>query len=212
MFGLSDVDLRKPVLGCADGPADFNFELTRRGGTVASVDPLFEYTADEIRRRIDDTFDEVMGQTRQNSHEFIWRHVRSVEELGRIRMNAMQRFLSDYTRGKKAGRYRPESLPSLAFADDQFELALCSHFLFLYSDSLDLEFHIASIREMCRVAGEARVFPLLQLGSIPSPHVAPVTDHFRQAGYQAAIVRVPYEFQRGGNEMLRIRKVEPIRH
>jgi hypothetical protein len=97
----------------------------------------------------------------------------------------------------------------LAFADDQFELALCSHFLFLYSDSLNLEFHVASIREMCRVAGEARAFPLLQLGSTPSPHVGPVTDHFRQAGYEVAVVRVPYEFQRGGNEMLRIRRVEP---
>jgi len=161
MFGLSDVDLRKPILGCADGPADFNSELTRRGGTVVSVDPLYEYPADEIKRRIGDTFDEVIAQTRKNRHEFVWRHVRSVDELGRIRMNAMRNFLSDYPRGKEEGRYRTASLPSLTFTDDQFELALCSHFLFMYSDRLNLEFHIASIREMCRVAREARVFPLL---------------------------------------------------
>jgi len=32
MFALSDDDLQRRLLGCADGPASFNCELTRRGG------------------------------------------------------------------------------------------------------------------------------------------------------------------------------------
>ena len=31
MFGLGDAELRLRILGCADGPASFNAEGTRRG-------------------------------------------------------------------------------------------------------------------------------------------------------------------------------------
>jgi hypothetical protein len=31
MFALSEEDLSKRILGCGDGPASFNAELTRRG-------------------------------------------------------------------------------------------------------------------------------------------------------------------------------------
>ncbi len=56
-----------------------------------------------------------MEQTRNNQHEFVWDHIASVEELGRIRMNAMNDFLSDYTEGKKQGRYIEAALPVLPF-------------------------------------------------------------------------------------------------
>jgi hypothetical protein len=118
MFALSGKDLRGSILGCADGPASFTCEPTRRGAIAVSA--------------------------------------------------AMQRFLSDFERGRSEGRCRPESLPYLGFEDNRFDLALCSHFLFLCSDRLDRQFHIEAITEMCRVAREARVFSLLQLGSRPS--------------------------------------------
>jgi hypothetical protein len=41
MFALSDADLRGRVLGCADGPASFNAEATRRGTSIISADPLY---------------------------------------------------------------------------------------------------------------------------------------------------------------------------
>ncbi|SCZ67557.1 SAM-dependent methyltransferase [Thiohalomonas denitrificans] len=208
MFALSEEDLTKPILGCGDGPASFNAELTRRGGAAVSVDPLYAFRADEISQRIDETFDAVMRQTRQNENEFVWDHIRSVNELGKVRMAAMQEFLSDYPQGRAEGRYLPSSAPRLSFADDSFSLALSSHFLFLYSDHLDLKFHIDTISELCRVCGETRIFPLLQLGATPSPHVEPVAEHFSAQGYEVTQVRVPYEFQRGGNQMLKIRKVE----
>lgn len=208
MFALSEEDLTKPILGCGDGPASFNAELTRRGGTVVSVDPLYAFGADEISQRIDETFDAVMRQTRQNENEFVWEHIRSVDELGKVRMAAMRDFLTDYPLGRTDGRYLPYSAPGMGFADDSFGLALSSHFLFLYSDHLDLRFHIDTISELCRVSGETRIFPLLQLGATPSPHVEPVAEHFRAEGYEVEQVRVSYEFQQGGNQMLKIRKSE----
>ncbi len=206
MFALSADDLDKRILGCGDGPAGFNAELTRRGGTVVSIDPLYAFTVDDIASRIDETFDEVMRQTRKNQDEFVWDHIRSVNELGEVRMKAMREFLSDYPQGLVDGRYIPGAAPALDLPDSSFDLALSSHFLFLYSDHLDLAFHIDTISELCRVSQEVRIFPLLQLGATPSPHAGPVTEHFRSNGYEVTEVRVPYEFQRGGNHMLRIKR------
>lgn len=161
---------------------------------------------DDISKRIDETFANVMQETRKNQNEFVWQHIKSVEELGEVRMKAMQEFLADYPQGRIEGRYLPEYSPNLSFDDNSFGLALCSHFLFLYSDHLDFNFHIDTISELCRVAGEARIFPLLQLGAVPSPHVEKVMQHFTAAGYEVSKVKADYEFQRGGNKMLKIRK------
>ncbi len=77
---------------------------------------------------------------------------------GATRLAAMENFLADYEAGKAAGRYIEGVLPSLPFADDSFDLALCSHLLFLYSEQLDADFHIAAVRELLRVARDVRIF------------------------------------------------------
>jgi hypothetical protein len=47
---------------------------------------------------------------------------------------------------------------------------------------------------------------LLALGGELSAHVPGTVDDLRNRGYDVTIERVPYEFQRGGNEMMRIRR------
>ena len=106
--------------------------------------------------------------------------------------------------GRAGGRYLSRSLPSLGLPDGSFDLALCSHFLLLYGDSLSAEFHLASVREMCRVAREARIFPLLDLRGEPSRHLGRLIERLRSDGFGVTTERVDYEFQRGGNEMLRV--------
>jgi hypothetical protein len=205
MFALSGEDLEKHILGCSDGPASFNCILTRRGGHVISVDPLYHFSADEIRGRINETYKQVMEQTRKNKNEFVWNHISSVEELGRVRMEAMKDFLYDYPAGRKEGRYIDASLPSLPFKDGAFDIALCSHFLFLYSEHLSEDFHIQSIKEICRVSSETRIFPLLELGAKKSRHLESIADRLGKDGLAVTIEKVPYEFQKGGNEMMKIK-------
>ena len=205
MFALTDADLTGRILGCGDGPASFNAMATRRGATVVSCDPIYQWDAPEIRGRIDATYEQVLDQTRLNQHEFVWDSISSVEVLGRVRMAAMQTFLSDYPTGVAEGRYVVGELPSLPFDDRGFDLALCSHLLFLYSSQLGERFHRASILELCRVAREVRLFPLLALGGAVSPHVEGSVNLLRQRGHVVTTEQVPYEFQRGGNEMMRIR-------
>jgi hypothetical protein len=204
MFALSDSDLGKRILGCADGPASFNCVLTRRGGWVVSVDPLYMFSAGQIRERITKTYDTVLAQARQNQHEFVWRNIASVEELGRIRMEAMEEFLADYPSGLAEGRYMAGSLPELGLSGRQYDLALCSHFLFLYSEHLSLDFHVRSIQELCRVAGEVRVFPLLELGARESRHLEAVVAALARGQHSLSVEDVPYEFQRGRNKMLKV--------
>ena len=205
MFSLSEDDLERRILGCGDGPASFNAELSARGGSVVSVDPLYRFSGAAIERRVRETFPTMMAQTRANRDDFVWTHVRSLEDLGRRRMQALRGFLADYEDGRRSGRYVEAALPVIPFPDAAFELALSSHFLFLYSAQFDLHFHLAALREMLRAAAEVRVFPLLQLGGAPSPHVAGVREALTAAGVRVTVEPVPYEFQRGGNRMLRLR-------
>lgn len=204
MFALSDADLAVNILGCGDGPAGFNAEATRHGDSVISCDPIYQFTTVELRGRIAATYDQILDQTRKNPDEFVWTAITSVEELGRVRMEAMRTFLDDFDAGKAEGRYVEGALPALPFTDKAFDLALCSHFLFLYTAQLGEEFHRAAIAELCRVAREVRIFPLLALGGKPSPYVSLVADQARAAGHDVIIEPVPYEFQRGGNEMMRV--------
>ena len=204
MFALSNADLQKKILGCSDGPASFNCVLTQKGGHIISVDPLYQFNAQEIEKRIHDTYQEVIEQADRNKHEFVWNSISSVKELGRIRMEAMKSFLSDYPKGLSEGRYVVGSLPALPFARKRFDIALSSHFLFLYSTQLSEEFHIQSIKELCRIAHEVRVFPLLELGSIKSRHIESVKKKLIDKDLIIAIEKVPYEFQKGGNEMMTI--------
>ena len=154
MFALTDADLRMRILGCADGPASFNAEATRRGSAVASCDPLYQFNREQIQERVRVTYDQVIEQTRQNCDQFVWDTIHSVEHLGQLRMTAMQDFLADYDRGKTEGRYVDAELPALPFEDRSFDLAF---------------------------------------------------EELRSRGHKASIEKVPYEFQRGGNEMMRIR-------
>jgi hypothetical protein len=55
------------------------------------------------------------------------------------------------------------------------------------------------------VAAETRIFPLLELGAKKSRRVVKVIDALKTKDFMVSIEKVPYEFQKGGNEMLKIR-------
>ena len=123
------------------------------------------------------------------------------------RLAAAERFLGDLERGRNEGRYLPHALPALPFPSGSFDLALCSHFLFLYSAAFDATFHRTALGELLRVAREVRVFPLLTMDGAASPHLAPVMADLRRAGYRVIVRRVDYEVMRRGDRMLLVRRV-----
>jgi len=208
MFALSETDLKGRLLGCGDGPASFNAELTALGKTqrLVSVDPLYAFTGAEIATRVEETHQTIISQVKRNPDRYVWTCFKDPDALGTARLNAMKIFLDDYEAGRAEGRYVVAALPTLPFNDGEFDLCLCSHLLFLYTAQLSVDFHLASMLEMLRVAQEVRVFPLLDLDLQRSAHLVPILAELRSANFHADIVDVPYEFQKGGGQMLRVNR------
>lgn len=204
MFALTPDDLQGRILGCGDGPASFNAEATAKGHQVISVDPIYAMSAAQIEQRVNETWEAIVEQMRGHMQDFVWTKFSSLEEVRDARLKAMRMFLDDFEQGKREGRYLDASLPDLPFEDKQFDLGLCSNFLFLYSDHLSTDFHIAAIQEMCRVAREVRIFPLQGLDNQESVHLVPVMEAMQAAGWKAKRVHVDYEFHRGSDHMLRV--------
>ena len=207
MFDLKASDLQLKILDCAAGPASFNAELHEVGTQVVSCDPIYESSVTDIAQQIDKSYDAILNAARETQGNFVWQQIRSVEHLGELRKDAMNQFLADFEAGVQQERYRVSELPHLPFSEGQFDLALCSHFLFTYSNMLSLEFHLDAVRELCRVAAEVRIFPLIgQFGTEHSHYVREVVCQLAAEGYRCEVKRVPYEFQKGGNEMMWVRR------
>lgn len=205
MFRLTQDNLKKKIAGFGDGPACFNRELTERGGSVISFDPIYQFTKEDIQKRIEEVRVEVMEQMRRNRDNYIWTKIRNPEELENIRMSAMKRFLEDYDKGRAEGRYVYHELPNrLPFEDNYFNIGLSSHFLLMYT-SLGYDFHIATMTEMLRVCKEIRIFPIVDLDANKTELINSVTGHFRE-DYRVEIVNTDYKFQKGDNKMLIIGK------
>ena len=204
MFDLSDSDLNKRILGCGDGPASFNAQMTELGYSVVSVDPVYQFSAQQIEQRVRETYETVISQVRQNPQRYVWNYFEDPDELGRARLGAMEKFLGDYPVGKVAGRYLDRSLPNLDLSSDKFDLCVCSHLLFLYSEQLSLDFHITSIYELLKISTEVRIFPLLTLDCQTYPYLDLVMHELSSHGFDVQIQQVNYEFQKGGDRMLKI--------
>src|SRR5437762_12150227 len=90
IFDLTTADLAGRILGCGDGPASFNAEATALSHAIVSCDPIYAFSAEEIRGRGEACYETVVGAARRNAHRFIWDVFRDPDDLGRARMAAMR--------------------------------------------------------------------------------------------------------------------------
>ncbi len=204
IFHLTDQDLQKTILSVADGPASFNAEGTQKGYRIHSLDPLYCFSREEIKSRFYAVVDNIIDQIEQTPKDWVWRYHGSPQGLRKNRETSLHLFCQDYETGKAQGRYTLGELPWLNYPDHQYELGLCSHFLFLYSAHFDERFHRESVQELLRVCGEVRIFPLLTLRLERSPYLDRILETLDHQGYHWEICTVEYELQRGGNQMLKI--------
>ncbi len=175
IFGLTNEDLEKKIAGFADGASSLNCELSRMGKDIISFDPIYGLPEEYLRS----CFSEVM----ERSSLFIKsapdaQHV-ELKEIEKIRKKTVNLFLEDYEAGQKEGRYRPYSFPgTTGFADQFFDLGLCSNFLMLYEE-LGIEFHLASVSEMLRISREIRIFPVINFLGQRSAMLPSLTSYFQ---------------------------------
>ncbi|MDQ8180459.1 class I SAM-dependent methyltransferase [Pelagicoccus sp. SDUM812005] len=207
-FGLTEEALvGRSVLECPSGPSSFVVEANARGIDAVGVDPLFYRSPQAIRDLAQADFRVMFDRVKAASDKFVKRTYASVEEAERIRRDGLERFLADYSIGKALGRYREGSLPYLDFEDRSFDVALCGHLLFIYADMLDLEFHRAAFRELCRVAREeVRIHPIVDNGSDRYPHLDELRQLADSLGFDSRIQDVDHEFFTGTNRTLVLRR------
>ena len=94
-----------------------------------------------------------------------------------------------------------KELADKKFEDQHFDLALCQHQLFNEDDA---DYHVKTLLEMCRVASEVRIFPLLNLKGELTPSLGPVMQAMQENNVGVEVREVPFETQQAGNAMLRI--------
>ncbi|HXQ26221.1 MAG TPA: hypothetical protein VN822_07430 [Candidatus Acidoferrales bacterium] len=123
MFDLSADDLESRFLDCGGGPANVNAEMHRRGRNIVSCDPIYEFSAADISKRIDETFHAILKATEANRNNFVWTEMKSPEHVGEIRMAAMRQFLDDFPLGLAHGRYVVGALPARRASSPCFRIS-----------------------------------------------------------------------------------------
>jgi hypothetical protein len=203
MFSLTADELNQPILDCYSGPASFNAQMHQQGKKVISVDKLYGLEHDPLIKEIDQYFQSMLQQVHTNQEHFVWEKIATVDALAQERQHGIETFLQDFPHGKLERRYRGEDLSKLPFTDFQFKLALSSHYLFNYRGKQTVEENVAGILEMCRVAEEVRIFPLLDYNGETSILLGPVMLALQEHGIGMEVKEVPYQFQKNSCAMLR---------
>lgn len=202
-FALSDVPSSARVLDCGGGPSSFAAEWGGTGRFVVAVDPVYRDTGRVLEAAFEPVAARMLTGTRDARERFLWDRYGSPEAVIQLRRDVLRTFLRDFRSAAATGRYVAGVLPALPFPSKSFDLVLCSHLLFLFSEELNLETHLSWLRELLRVGHEVRVFPLFDLGVEPSRHLNATIQTLRRSSIVER-VPVPFEFRRGDSNMLRI--------
>lgn len=203
MFGLETRDLcHGKILDCAAGASSFTAHMSGKGCDVVAVDILYNEEPDILSDKCK-THMEVLVEGLASVDSFVWSFFKDINELKEQRNFACQEFIRDYSNHRE--RYIAANLTKLPFEDDVFNMVLCSHLLFIYDHRLDYEFHLNSIKEMLRVSSEElRIYPLVKNKGIKSLYVNKIISDLEHVDVD--ILNVDYEFRKGGNEMMVIKK------
>lgn len=196
----------KRVLGVGEGPASCNSEMVGFQCTVVSVDPIYQFSAKEIAARVQEVTPLMEAQLSKHADRYIWEDFECAETLVKARLSSKRTLLFDYEAGKTQGRYIFGSVPNLPFGRDCFDVALCSHLLFLYDDMMNQDFHFRSLIAMTETARGARVFPVVNREGNVSQMLDTTIQQLENAGLECVLEPVTYRFQKGADTMLRINR------
>jgi SAM-dependent methyltransferase len=202
MFALTEADLGGSILDCPGGAASFAAKARSRGTCVVAIDPVYAAPVDWLAEHAVNEAVRGNRHTASSIDSFEWTFFADITDHLNRRTHSARVFGEDLVASPST--YVAASLPRLPFRDASFDLVLSSHLLFMYADRLDTDFHIGAACEMARVARrEVRLFPLISdSGADTTTLLDAVRDAVTARGYATAVKPSPYEFQKGGNEML----------
>ncbi|WP_431027189.1 SAM-dependent methyltransferase [Lysinibacillus sp. LZ02] len=205
MFSLSMKELEgKSILDCPAGACSFTAVGNKLGLDITACDIAYDHPVEQLEskglRDIEHAM-EGMGKVKNN---YIWRYFDGIEALKKHRVHALKDCTNHMRESSK--HYIPVTLPSLPFQDKEFDILLSAHFLFMYADRLDHQFHIQTLNELLRVTKEeVRIFPLVDLEGKRYPYLEQLMADLMDKGYVVEEVNVSYEFMKNANTMLKIK-------
>lgn len=206
MFDISSIDAKKEkILDVASGVSSFCAEANSKGYDVTASDRIYCFSAEEIEEKCSKDLALTMKRLSDVKDLYKWEFYKNIGDLEKERKKAYTRFIEDFKQ-KLDTVYIKTEYPKSNFKDKRFTIALVSHFLFIYDEHLDYEFHKQTIKEIVRTTSkEIRIFPIVNLKGEKSMFVNRIMndDDFTMCKMQ--IIKVDYEFVKGGNEMLTIR-------
>ncbi|MDB5083912.1 MAG: hypothetical protein JWN30_798 [Bacilli bacterium] len=206
MFNLvKDEVIGRKILDCPAGACSFTAVSNRLGADVTAIDIAYDHPAAVLEQKGKQDIAHTMQQMVNVQRNYNWSHFGSIEGLRRTRQQALLDCSEDMLHNPH--RYVPAALPLLPFEDEQFDLTLSAHFLFLYADQLDYAYHLSTIKEMMRVTkSEIRIFPTVDMAGNRYEHMDQFRQDVQQLGWAADEIKVPYEFLQNANLMLKLQR------
>ena len=206
MFSLSVEQLKgKRILDCPAGACSFTATGNKLNLDVTACDIAYYHPVDALEKKGYQDLEHTMINMEKIKSNYSWDFFKDVESLKMHRETALKECVGDMKNSSE--RYVPVTLPSLPFRNGEFDMLLSAHFLFMYADRLDFQFHLDTLNELLRVTKEeVRLFPLVDLEGNRYQYLDKLISYLEGIGCSVEEIRVPYEFQQNANTMLRLIK------
>jgi SAM-dependent methyltransferase len=210
MFVLSEELLSSGrILDAAGGASSFTAEAVRRDLQCTAADPMYSLTLEEMGNRGKREIEESTKKIAQMKEFFLWSYYGDINKHCAGRHKSLQLMLEDYAKEDSRSRYINASLPSLPFEDSSFRLILCSHFLFLYEQQFNADFHLNALQELiriCQKGGEIRIYPLVNLQREPYSSLQKLLEQLQHWSTTVEQIHTNFSFLPGASTVLRILK------
>lgn len=210
MFMLDEQLFKKGrILDVASGGSSFVAELTKQGYDAVAVDPFYKLSVEEMNKHGFKEMKMAAEKLEKVKHIYKWDSYKDLDSHNNIRSLSFQQFIDSYKQDIKKEKYIPASLPSLPFKDDTFSLTFCNHFLFLYQEQFNFQFHLEAILEMIRVTkkgGSVYIYPLVDFKYQNYPHLNKLIESLIEIGVSPKVNETNFRFLPSANHFLKIDK------
>ena len=208
MFGMDDILPKdESILDVASGVSSFCAEANRQGFDITASDRIYSLNPHEIEKKCIKDLDIIIEQLPEIVDLYVWNFFKDIQSLKNNRERAYKLFIEDF-KNYKSKKYTPVEYPSTDFHNNQFSISFVSHFLFLYDDRLDYDFHKRTILELLRITSkEIRIFPIVNLKGEKSTFVDFLMQDKDLKSFQIFVKKVNYEFMKNGDEMMEIKRI-----
>ncbi|SES25366.1 hypothetical protein SAMN04487944_12812 [Gracilibacillus ureilyticus] len=195
----------KKILDCPAGACSFTAVGSAHGHDITACDIAYYHPVDQLKEKGFLDIEHVMYHMEKAKSNYDWDYFGDVDGLNQHRVNALKACAEHMEHSPE--KYIPVTLPVLPFTDDEFDILLSAHFLFMYSDRLDFDFHRETMDELLRVTKEEiRIFPLVDLAGKRYEQLDELINYLQQKGCITEERKADYHFQRNANTILRIIK------